>query len=94
MDFEKHSQASYLALINGASVIEKYNDSESVDLQSDIKGHHFHVVSAGRGNYAYINIDGMEYSINGYGINFVIYDLKRDKVIASNFIPTHGTRTQ
>ena len=32
--------------------------------------------------------------INGYGINFVIYDLKRDKVIASNFIPTHGTRTQ
>lgn len=94
VDFEKHSQASYLALINGASVIEKYNDSESVDLQSDIKGHHFHVVSAGRGNYAYINIDGMEYSINGYGINFVIYDLKRDKVIASNFIPTHGTRTQ
>ena len=93
-DFENHVHASYAALINGSTILEQYHDSEAVKLDYEVANHKFHVVSAGRGNYAYINIDGVEYSLNAYGINFVIFDLKRDKVIMTNWFPSHGRLTK
>lgn len=44
------------------------------------------LISSGRGNYAYINIDGAEYSPNGKGFNIVVYDKKNDIVVAVNVV--------
>ncbi|MCR4553331.1 MAG: LTA synthase family protein [Succinivibrionaceae bacterium] len=89
VDFKKHLDASYVALLYKDQIFEKYDDSKSIQIKKILTDHNFNLISAGRGNYAYINIDGMDYSMNGYGINFVVYDLKSNVVTASGYIPNY-----
>ena len=89
VDFKKHIDASYIAFLQKNEIFEKYDDHNSIQIKKDIADHNFNLISAGRGNYAYINIDGMDYSVNGYGINFVVFDMKSNIVVARGFIPNY-----
>ena len=67
------------------------NTATTVSIMTSPAVRHVHATSAGIfvGNYASINVDGQECSMNERGMNVVVLDEKR-KVIWTASFDTHG----
>ncbi len=88
-DFLSNKKASYIALINGSSTEEFLDNTNLISKTVNVDNHLVKVVSAGVGNYAYINIDDMEASLNGYGLNVVVFDKVLSQIISSEVLFGH-----
>lgn len=86
LDFFNHSNASIIATLHSSGVEVEYDDHKPIKIEKELDSHKVKMISSGRGNYAYINIDGIEYSANGKGFNIVVYDKKSDIVVVVNVV--------
>lgn len=83
---------SYLALIdNKRLVYEKIDAEHSVTYATELWGNKIWLKSAAlkHGNQSIIEINDIDYSVNLRGINIVVFDCKRRKVIDSVCFDTH-----
>lgn len=79
-------RASYIVIVNdGKMVYEQCDSNSEIEYTGNIENVPYYVSSGGYtcGNYASIIFDGTENSKNGRGLNIVIYDKVREKVIDS-----------
>lgn len=92
-DLRKKYQVGYIAVIKDGVVIhEKIGSQNGCEFYNDQIDYLNVVVNSKpflSGNNSSISINGVEYSANKRGLNFVIYDLNRKKVIDSVAFDTH-----
>ena len=88
----KHGH-SYIAVFNdGKKVFEKLSkDEEPIIFNSVVDGHKLHLTSRvyENGNEAIIDINGKDYSVNGRGLNIVVFNKKTKKPVDSVCFDTH-----
>jgi len=75
-DLQKGLTKSYLAVIDRGEVIYEALSEEALEYDAMLEELSIHAESAGfyGGNTSSIQLDGEEYSVNGRGMNIVVYD--------------------
>lgn len=75
---------SYLAVVSDGTIMEQA-DGQELDAEGTVRGGRvmYDMTSAGNGcgNTSSIKIDGKEYSKNGRGLNFVVYNHDTKKIV-------------
>lgn len=82
---EGKMQYSYIAVLDGKENIYENLSTDELFWDMILEGHKIHIESAGYnvGNNSVIEIDGTDYSVNGRGLNIVIFDKKSQTVADS-----------
>ncbi len=85
-------QKSYIAVLDSLELIYEEIGTEVLVYDDEWNDLAIHVESANcnAGNFSIIQLDGIEYSANGTGLNIVIYDKKEGRVIDSVCFDTSG----
>ncbi len=89
-DLREHYRWSYLAVIcNGQVVFEELSD-KTITCDINIDNNNISLLSAGfdYGNASSIKINGDEFSLNGRGLNIVVYDKQLGYVVDSISVDT------
>lgn len=91
-DLKGKGRYSYYAVLLPESTKEDLSADSEVSCEGKSDGVSFSISSAGysAGNRSSIIIDGIEYSKNVRGMNFVIYDLKEKQVAESVTFDTYA----
>lgn len=81
-------------LYRGINIFEQKKYQQRVEYSNYIEGKNISIESAPlhNGNVSKIMIDNIDYSVNGRGLNFVIYDYRYNKVVDSVSYDTHDYR--
>lgn len=85
-----HYRWSYLAVLNDNELVYENLSDEAITYDVNIDNNNISLLSAGYdcGNTCSVKIDGVEYAVNGRGLNIVIYDKQNGYVIDSVCIDT------
>lgn len=91
-DLKGKTRYSYYAVISPIGTKEDISADSEVSCKGEVDGIAFSISSAGyaAGNSSSILINGIEYSKNVRGLNFVIYDLKDKQVAESVTFDTYA----
>lgn len=83
--YEAGMRKSYISVLDGKNVIYEEVSEDALSYNDNIDGISIHVESAAYsvGNSSSIIINGIEYSVNERGLNIVVYDKIREKVVDS-----------
>ena len=93
-DLEGKHAHSFIGILNGGTVIfERLGEKEDEPTETNLKFGKFrlHVTSRTyrNGNEAIIDINGTDYSKDGRGLNIVVYNKQKEKLIDSVCFDTH-----
>ena len=100
--FAKNLCLSYLAIIDAGSVVYQQADENPLDHENlveystDYQGHSIFISSLSSpltDNKSIIELDGVDYSTNGVGFNFVVFDKKTATIAAAKSFNTSITGT-
>ena len=82
---------SFIGIINGADVIEKYGNDEAISYDGELNGRKLHISSKtyAKGNQTEIKIGSKDYAKNKRGLNIVLYDNRKEEIIDSVSFDTH-----
>lgn len=84
-DLRENFRWSYYAIIDGGNVIAEEYANDVLNYYEKLGDHFVEVQSSGKiynkGNIASIKIDDYEYSRNSLGLNIVVFDKSKDKVV-------------
>lgn len=92
-DWNDANRKSYCAVIDGGNVIfEKMSPKKIVHKGSFDGSHSFSIVSAGYkvGNTCSISLDKKEFARNRRGLNIVVFDKARDRIVDTAAFNTHS----
>lgn len=84
-------QYSYVGIINGGDIVYEKLDNHTIKYHYKNKDYQIYVKSEGFncGNDSSIEINGKEYSMNQRGLNIVVYNVERKKVVNNFTIDTN-----
>lgn len=90
-DFYNRRQHSYIGVIDSGNVVFDMHNKSSMIYRGTFEHNGVHSLEVksegyGVGDSSSVKIDGVEYSLNGVGINFVLYDKHRGTVTESAYI--------
>ena len=81
---------SYVAIVNlNENIIEEKVSNDRVELDYNINNKNIHLISDYKSNITSIMVDGVEYSTNRRGLNFVILDNQKLRVIDYFYCDTY-----
>jgi hypothetical protein len=82
-DLRDHVRQSYIAVVEDGNPLYEQISEDRLIYETELDGHVIHIESAEyiAGNYAVIGIDGIDYSVNGRGMNIVVVDKETFEVI-------------
>lgn len=92
-DFTGKYGYSYLAVLDNGKVVEERCNDEALEVTGKLRdGPEYQIISQGSrvGNYSSINLDGVEYSMNRRGMNFVVWDPIEQRVVDTVVFDTYS----
>ena len=82
---------NFVAVIDDGSVVNECSSNEGCELYGNFNEKEYYVASYATGNLSDIVIDGVEYTNNHSGINFVVFDKNEYRIVDSiSFVLDYG----
>lgn len=83
---------SYIAVLNETDLMYEEIGDEILSYDNELSGVLLHVesVNFNGGNYAVIQVNGIDYSVNGQGLNIVVLDKNEKTVVDSVSFNTYA----
>lgn len=89
-DLQQTYRHSFLAIIDGGeTIVEKSHENKAITAEYMFSRHKAEILSQGfnaapgRNSPVSIVIDGFDYAVNSRGLNFVVWNIKEEKVVDS-----------